>query len=428
MLRLKLKSLLRSYGLTEGNLADAIADIVTERQHVTERYLRYLASNTTPFSESNNKRKPSLKMLGFIIRGLRHLTGQAIEVADLLEYVLEPFEALVSSQPILSQSTELAKGAVTPLPSLGHSLFDSDDILDNIKELIVQRLTERGFTDAVELFEAYSEDETSETSTVGRRRSKPRRLGTVIAMLSVFTLLLFSYAYLLRQPRVQVNPNVAAIPDPLRALSDLPIPTLIGPEGDIDQSAPVLRVLEQDEVLAYDFFLKNLVSGDNVNTGTIQNNSFPIPEGYLCPSIPYQWRVRVLGEDGWTSFSSPLTFTISPDSFPDEQKDLTQMALLNEKPEPPKLLSPIGMATTTVLTLLVEANPNIIGYGFYIRDLEADKVIYNNHFVPSNQVEVPKGLLKEGGIYQWNARQRNCHYWSEFTPVQSFSVDVNGAD
>ena len=66
-----------------------------------------------------------------------------------------------------------------------------------------------------------------------------------------------------------------------------------------------------------------------------------------------------------------------------------------------------------------------MGYGFYIRDLETDKVIYDNNFADEHEIEVPPDVLEDGGVYQWNTRARNCHYWSEFTPAQIFTVNVN---
>ena len=108
----------------------------------------------------------------------------------------------------------------------------------------------------------------------------------------------------------------------------------------------------------------------------------------------------------------------------ESQQDLLRLARIKDRPDPPVMVSPLGSASSATPALEVEPDPNVMGYGFYIRNLQTDSVIYNNNFALTNKVQVPEGLLEEGGIYQWNARSRNCHYWSEFTPAQVFNVDV----
>ena len=136
--------------------------------------------------------------------------------------------------------------------------------------------------------------------------------------------------------------------------------------------------------------------------------------------------MRILGQDGWTSFSSPLEFTVTPKALQTEEAGpkLLRVAQIERRPDEPVIVSPTGTTHTAAPRLAVEPEPNIIGYGYYIRDLLTDKIIYNNNFATSPQVQLPPGLLHNGGVYQWNTRARNCHYWSEFTEAQVFTVST----
>ena len=438
MLRLRLKSYLRRHGLTEADLADAIADIVIERDNpVSERYLHYLSANTAPLTYENKQKKPSLPMLGLVIRGLRRLTGEAVELSDLLEYVADPSELdwLFASpqgheqkkQGDLDNSKRESGGReLVYVQSSGDSL---DESLDDIRKLIARRLEARGFPTLAQAFNAAFAGDDNVSSEPQRRPSYRSWLLAGIGTLFALLLLVIAYESLIVQPRLlAARGGVFSFRDRVKATSDLPIPTLIGPEGEVDQLTPVLRVSEVDGALSYEFYVENLVSGDNVYTGPVVNNSFPIPEGTLCPNTAYAWRVRVLGGDGWTSFSSPLEFTVSAEVLDETQQDLVRLAHITTTPETPVMVSPLGTATSTTPTLEVAPDPDVMGYGFYIRDLQTDQVIYNNNFALTNSVEVPENLLEEGGIYQWNARARNCHYWSEFTLAQVFNVDAIGGN
>ena len=438
MLRLRLKSYLRQHGLSEADLADAIADIIVERDKpVSERYLHYLSDNTDPLTYGNKQKKPSLPMLGLIIRGLRRLTGEAVELSDLLEYVADPSELdwLFASpqgheqkkQADSDSSTRESGGSdLVHVPPPGDSL---DESLDEIRKLIARRLEARGFPTRAQAFDAAFAEDNNVSSETQRRPSYRSWLLAGMGALFVSLLLIIAYESLIVQPRLlAARGGVFSFRDRVKATSELPIPTFIGPEGEVDQLTPLLRVSEVDGALGYEFYVENLVSGDNVYTGPVTNNSFPVPEGTLCPNTPYAWRVRVLGGDGWTSFSSPLEFTVSAEALSETQQDLIRLARITTMPEIPVMVSPLGTATSTTPTLEVAPDPDVMGYGFYVRDLQTDQVIYNNNFALMNSVEVPENLLEEGGIYQWNARARNCHYWSEFTPAQVFNVDAIGGN
>lgn len=437
VLRLTLKRFLRQHGLSESDLADAVADIVTERgRPVSERYLHYLSDNTDPLTYGNRQRKPSLPMLGLIIRGLRCLTGEEVGVGDLLEYAPDTSELdwLPAPPRVPAEGQTDAKPQTDPAGRELVYVFGpakySDETFDELRDLIVRRLETQGFPALARVFDAAFAEGKANPEPRERPRS-PRRNWpfAVLGALLVALLSAVGYESFLIQPRLQAaRGGVFSFRDRVKATSELPIPTLVGPEGEVDQLAPVLRVSEVDGALGYEFYVENLVSGDNVYTGPVANNSFPIPEGTLCPNTPYAWRVRVLGGDGWTSFSSPLAFTVSADALDETQRDLVRLARITTTPEMLVMVSPLGTATSATPILEVAPDPDVMGYGFYIRDLQTDQVIYNNNFALTNSVEVPGNLLEEGGIYQWNARARNCHYWSEFTPAQVFNIDAIGGN
>jgi len=425
LLYLKLKTFLQQHQLNESELADAIADAFIESgQSVSERHLRYIAGNTDPITPESQLRKPSLVMLGLVITGLRRLTNEPVNVNDVLEYV--PMGR--TSQQVLSSEVETPE-----MPPLATEIVpirlstNADAALDVLHSLVVTRLKKRGHTNLLSLLprtedHSYgaSEPPWQATGHKGRRWLVP-----LLSVLSIISLGVVAYDFLVVRPRLyMLRGGVFSFRDRLKDTSSLPIPTLIGPDGKVDQLTPILRVEPIDGALGYEFYVENLVSEDGVYTGPIPNNSFTIPEGTLCPNTGYAWRVRILGQDGWTSFSSPLEFTVTSEALRTVKTgpELLRIAKIEQRPNEPVIVSPVGTTHTTTPRLAVRSEPNIIGYGYYIRNLLTDKVVYNNNFATSPQVQLPPGLLENGGVYQWNTRARNCHRWSEFTEAQVFTV------
>ena len=342
-----------------------------------------------------------------------------------MEYISEPYEEELLLTKHLEGPPELSKpaseNALVPLN------YDSHTVLDHIRDLTLQRL-KLSRPNLSLVFAAAVEGEPYGGTTSRRRRWFTRRWVRLLTFLLTTLAAVFVYDRVSVQPRLlAARGGVFAFRDRIKATSELSIPTLIGPEGEVGQLEPVLRVSEVTGALAYEFYVENKVSGDGVYTGPLPNSSFPIPAGTLCPNTSYEWRVRALGGDGWTSFSSGLEFEVAPEAQ-GVQQDLLELARIEERPDTPVIAAPLGSTASTTPTLEVETAPDVMGYGFYIRDLQTDSVIYNNNFALSNTVQVPDDLLEEGGIYQWNTRARNCHYWSEFTPAQVFNVDVQGGN
>lgn len=143
MLYLKLKTVLHQHQLTETDLANAIADTFIESgQTVSERYIRYIASNTEPLTPENRSRKPSLVMLGLVITGLRRLTNKPVAVSDVLEYVAE--DTTPQEVSFGSARTPETPPVSTELVHAGPS-NDADAVLDAVHSLVAARLKERGY-------------------------------------------------------------------------------------------------------------------------------------------------------------------------------------------------------------------------------------------------------------------------------------------
>ena len=433
MLRLTLKRYLRERSLTETDLADAL---IESGVTVSERYLRYLVQNNKPLTEDNSLRKPSLVMLGFILTGLRQLTGEDVGVSDVLEYqVASPTSLTHSQEPVFGGSTRSSH----PFQQTAHTSTSSHDlvyagreretdaILDEVRDLVVHALKGKGYTRLGEALEVL----TSGESSARAEDKQPRRRGRRGMIMTLLVLLLGTTAYtaydhfVLKPQLIARYASLYSFRDRVRPSSELAVPTLIGPEGDIDQLTPTLRISEVSGAVAYEFYVEDLVSNEGVYTGPIPNSAFLVPEHTLCPNTSYAWRARALGDDGWTSFSSSAQFTVTPEAVTPSQVELLELSQITNKPEMPTIAAPIGSTSSTTPRLEVEPALDVMGYGFYIRDLATDKVVYDNNFVMESNVQVPPDVLEDGGVYQWNTRARNCHEWSEFTPAQIFTVNVN---
>jgi hypothetical protein len=427
MLRLKLKGFLRRRGITETALADVVADVfIDSGKGVSDRYLRYLTYSSKANASKAGQRTPSLEMLDRLIIALRHMTGEEITFDDLIECVSE---SEISSSN--AKSTPPPDEELTESRELVEYIYqEPDKALEELKELTVQSLKNKGHEklgQELASFYAYSSDEGHEIPQENkRRRFTARGLLMMLSGLLVLATSFIMFDQLVLKPRLIAGyTRLFTSRDRVRPTSSLPVPTLIGPEGDIAELAPTLRVTPVEKAIAYEFYVENTVSNDYVYTGPVPTTTFLIPAGTLCPNTTYMWRARALGNDGWTSISSPLSFTVTSEALERSQQHLLNLANIKSSPQTPEIVAPIGTTNTTTPTLEVNQTPNTYGYGFYIRDLGSDKLVYENHFVSENAVTIPEGVLENGGVYQWNARLRNCHYWSEFTPTQIFTVNVN---
>jgi hypothetical protein len=418
--------------VTEIALANAIAEIVIELESaktVSERHLRYIVQNTEPMLGRKSEHRPSLVVLGLIIRGLRQLTGEKVQVSDVLEYQTITAETWANLPEIaLEDDKEPEKNSLL-MDNYELAPFEGDaensKTLDEIWELLVHSLENQGYSELSQQVARFNEDDHIADSEPESKRERLRGILPII----LIGILMMSIGYitldnLILKPRLIARyTGLFSFRDRVRPTSDLPVPTLIGPEGEIDQLTLTLRISSVPGAVGYEFYVENTVSNDGVYTGPSQANSFVIPENTLCPNTTYTWRARALGKDGWTSFSSPLEFTVTGAAVTSQH--LLELAKIKQAPESPEIIAPIGTTNTTMPTLEVKNAPDIYGYGFYIRDLQDDGLVYDNNFATSNTITIPDGVLKDGGVYQWNVRSRNCHYWSEFAPAQVFTVNVN---
>jgi hypothetical protein len=437
MLQLKLKRFMRQHHITQAALAGVISDILLESgKSVSDRHLRYIVNNTEPLTTENYGKKPSYVVLGFIIKGLRELTGQTVTVSDVLEYqTLTPETHLT----VVELPSELNKSDETNvLPTDGLELVpiisdvENEKTLDDIWELTVHTLEQRGhveFSKIVATFNEASDD--AEGVSMPKRERQLINLPILLSALLFVALGYIALDQFVFKPRLIAGASrLYSFSNRVRPTSDLPVPTLIGPEGEIAQlsPAPTLRISSVPKALAYEFYIEDTVSNDGFYSGSITSTTFVMPENSLCPSSTYAWRARALGNDGWTSFSSPLEFTISDEVTTPTEKNLLQLAKVKQPPELPQVIAPIGTTNTTTPTLEVAKASDVYGYGFYIRDLQSDGLVYDNNYVTDNAVQIPEGVLEDGGIYQWNVRSRNCHFWSEFSQPQVFTVNVKGVN
>jgi hypothetical protein len=431
MLQLKLKRFMRQHKVTQVALSNVISDLLLEwKKSVTERHVRYIVNNVNPLTPKNTQRKPSLIVLGFIIKGLRDLTGQNVSVSDVLEYHTLVPETQTPVVELLSkednhEENELPTDGLELVPIV--SDVENERMLDEVWELTVHTLEQRGHPELSRIVATFNEP--SQEANFPEESTRKRWANKLPILLTTLLLLSIGYItldYFILKPQLLAGSSrLSLFSDRVRPTSSLSVPSLIGPEGDVEQLSPTLRVSPVRGALGYEFYLEDTVSDVGVYSGSINSTSFVIPEDTLCPNTTYTWRARTLGKDGWTSFSSPLEFTISSTAVAPEQQNLLKLAMIKQAPEVPEIVAPIGTTNTTMPTLEVSPMPNIYGYGFYIRDLESDGLVYDNNFVTSHSVTIPDGVLKDGGVYQWNTRSRNCHYWSEFTESQVFTVNVH---
>jgi hypothetical protein len=433
MLQLKIKRFMRQHQIKQVALANVISDVMLEAgKSVSDRHLRYVVDNINLLTPENSQRKPSLLVLGFIIKGLRKLTGQAVSISDVLEYqTLTPETQPLSVElPLENDKDAESIEALIHNQDLASIISDAENekMLDDIWELTVHTLEQRGYPELSRLAASFNEP-FHEAATTDNSKQKGRRI-ILPLLLSAFLFIALGYIaldqFVFKPQLIAGASRLYSFSNRVRPTSDLPVPTLIGPEGEIAQlsPSPTLRVSPVPKALAYEFYIEDTVSNDGFYSGSVTSTSFVMPENSLCPNSTYTWRARAFGHDGWTSFSSPLEFSVSSTATTPMEQNLLRLATIKQKPEVPKVVAPIGTTNTTTPPLEVEQDPDVYGYGFYIRDLQSDGLVYDNNYVTSNVAEIPEGLLKDGGIYQWNVRSRNCHFWSDFSQPQVFTVNV----
>jgi hypothetical protein len=194
-----------------------------------------------------------------------------------------------------------------------------------------------------------------------------------------------------------------------------PTPIPIGPEGMIHTLTPMLRVFKDRDSQRYAFSLRDLSNNsfliDNAET---HEPHFIVPPNLLLNGASYVWTVRAYGQAGWSSHASPLTFM-----------PLVQQSIHPErvsKLPPPTATHLFTETSTTTPTLKLEPVPDASTYGFYVRDLDRDAIIYDNDYASEAEVILPAGLLNPQGRYRWNARSRNVLGWSEFSERYYFTV------
>lgn len=271
MLRLTINIYLRQHHISITRLANAIADVmIYYGKTISERHLRNIAKNTALLTPDNEDAKPSLEAVGYIIAALRHLTGETVTITDVLEYVPiymgapQPTNEAVRSggakqtgRPTAPSQTNKPVYDLVAVPSE----TDTDELPDNLWELVAQSLRDKGYANL--LIPA-----TSQTDNIGGGKShgttQPRTkrfVSPILLALLIASLGFIAYDNFIVKPRlIDRFYRLVSFRDRVRPTSSLAVPTLIGPEGLINQLTPVLRISEVPEAQAYEFIVKNLVS------------------------------------------------------------------------------------------------------------------------------------------------------------------------
>lgn len=193
-------------------------------------------------------------------------------------------------------------------------------------------------------------------------------------------------------------------------------PTLIGPEGVIHDNHPKLRLYPVEGANRYAFFLRGIRSESYLLNNIVSPNPhYHPPPKIFIPGERYLWTAKAHTAKGWSSAATPLIFIVLTDS--NFETSLT-------KPSPPQVRLGLDENTTTP-TLSVEPSDHANWYGFYVRDITTDELVYDNDYAAEPSVIIPAGLLTPGHDFRWNARVRNAAGWSEFCERSYFRLSTS---
>ena len=372
VLRFKLKEFLDQYGVSAYRLAQEIEGL--EEQ--------------TIFAYARGSRNPSLKSLGLVILALERILDKRVDVGELLEVIGGKSMSADTSALLTEQSDQ--------------ALLEEDD------SWVLVPLAQQDDKDE----EALEGELVAvlPTDTKAHRFKGPRgfrRQGFALGLAASALVGMLLGSWLPRQLR-SGSPSLraTAAENPARVTT----PVLIGPEGIIQSETPTLRVTSRADAERYEFYVRSTRSDEYL----LESIASPTPqliveEGLLEPGDRYTWTARIWNENGWSSFASPLTFIVDP-----LIATSSAIAPTTAVPSPPESAErPIRFDSLTP-TLEVEPLENVGWYGFYVRDLVNDALIYDNDYADGPSVTLPEGLLQPGASYRWNARARNEAGWGEF--------------
>lgn len=368
MIQTRLRAFLDSHDLSVYQLANAVAEETNA------------LSETSIYKIASGQRNPSLASLDLILTALTRLTGKHVDLSELLEFIPESTDELVLETPRddideIAMVWELARPKVRWLPK------------------------------------ASAEDQPSGVhppppiATVNRSRSK---IGVLIALAGILILVVVSGALLYNRPSTQ--PTGA---DALAEGVGLEPPVLLAVTAT--SLTPTLQVERLEQASEYEFQLRNNDSGRELITTAAIEPAFKVPPTYLCPGITYAWTARMRTPAGWSGQASPASFMIRPTEESRAREPL---------PPPPSALGPSGTVMSLTPTLRLSKVTSARHYGFYVRDLESDTLVYINEFSPIPSHRLPDGLLKPDTRYRWNGQARNCAGFSDYSQQLDFRTQA----
>ena len=393
MVKTNLRKLLDAHGITPYRFAQAVKAKGKRTQSWAYRTVRGEFGLTTEAVE-------------LILETLRELTGKPISVGDLLEYA-EPTGPSTSTE--LSRSEDAEKEAWLVL-------FEAAPPPPHEVVVLTPPPEEAGHT--------YRADDT---------HKEPRRsLQPLFTGLLGLVLLALGFGLGIGSQRlvalVTVSAGAPVVSEPVtdEVVTDEPVPTpvAIGPEGETSSVTPKLRVNPVPGATNYIYSVFNLESRQNVLYENSAEPFYIVPENALCPGARYGWKVKAFRGGRESSFSSNTEFLIRSDD-----PAHAEYAVQRQQPDIPVTVGPVGTVTTLPGVLEVEPVKSAYGYGFYLRDLELDRVYDFEYQSRTPAFTLPERVLRDGGRYRWNARAYNCAGFSlGYSNTAEFEVALRGGE
>lgn len=396
MLTVKIKDFLDKEGISIYALASKIEDL----------------SESMIYKIVNAERNPSINSLEVILVALEKMVNRKIAINDLLEY---------TSSVVVPEVTNKQEHPVEISPSLALDLYTDEEYKSESLVLFQKAQEKIEATLHIKPVNTYAYQPSNKTgSLVPVRRKYPQYIlppFVSLALIILFFLLLpFNTLASLKRMTLNLfgNPsnNITDYTDSL-----LPTPILIGSEGKITDLQTQLRVSPTPGATAYEFYIKNIDTGYSLNVPT-EEPWLILPQRSFCPNVNYLWSARNKIGNAWSTWSSNIQFFIENDN----NQELNVASQYNFIPGKPEIIEPNTIFATMTPTLKIPEVEGALVYGFYIRNIDTNKLIFSDDEINTNEFTVPSGYLKNDTRYQWNARVRTCGGISDLSDLGYFSV------
>lgn len=380
----KLKAILKELGISQTRFAKTLQ----EKGLKSEAWGHHVVQGRQPLN---------LRTANTVAKLLTDMSGKSVSIEDLLAIPTQP--KITSSELVpytqgISEDTEL--------------YFD-----DNEEKQLWELVATAKQVQTIEV-EPVPNKKTSRKKVVKKdKHFLERSVLSVGLLLTLITIAIMLTGYITQNTESQKESEA----------SELLPPTVIGPEGVINTLTPELRVSGQESVTLYRYIITNTLNSQQV---FYEESAQPLymvtPFTPLCENIPYTWTVTAFDIDGNFHASTPMPFTIDLGINTDGATQITAEDL--QLPETPKPISPEGLIIGTNVTLEVSPIEGALGYGFFVRDLTENKIVYNQYYLPESEHLLPDDLLKDGRDYRWNTQAINCAGVSSFSEPAYFNIQV----